>query len=240
MKKRKSLSNGSAEKRLKEKGVQILASESYSKSVTDLSPLVMKFKSLKPDFVLATCYANDAILWQRQMKEMNFNIKAMVGSGGGHGVLDFAKAVGTDSDGVFSADFPLVKNPKTLNPKLDPPLKTVFERYKKKYGDDPDLHAMSAFTGAWVFYKYVLSKAGSLDPEALRKAAYQVDIPFGGTYMGWGVKYQGENDPEPGQNSRAFAVMMQWQGGLNYCVWPQKYAERKEILVPLPNWKDRK
>jgi branched-chain amino acid transport system substrate-binding protein len=229
-----------AEKRLKENGVKVLALESYNKSVTDLSPLVMKFKNLKPDMVLATCYANDAILWQRQMKELNFNIKAMVGSGGGHGVLDFAKAVGSDSDGVFSADFPLVKNPKTLDPKLDPPLKTVFERYKKKYGDDPDLHAMSAFTGAWVFYKYVLSKAGSLDPEAIRKAAYQVDIPMGGTHMGWGVKYQGENDPEPGQNTRAFAVMMQWQGGLNYCVWPQQYAERKEILVPLPNWKDRK
>jgi branched-chain amino acid transport system substrate-binding protein len=229
-----------AEKRLKEKGIKILASESYSKSVTDLSPLVMKFKTLKPDIVMATCYANDAILWQRQMKELNFNIKAMVGSGGGHGVLDFAKAVGSDSDGVFSADFPLVKNPKTLDPKLDPPLKTVFERYKKKYGDDPDLHAMSAFTGAWVFYKYVLGKAKSLDPEAIRKAAYQVNIPFGGTHMGWGVKYQGENDPEPGQNTRAFAVMMQWQGGLNYCVWPQQYAERKEILVPLPNWKDRK
>jgi branched-chain amino acid transport system substrate-binding protein len=229
-----------ADKRLKENGVKILALESYNKSVTDLSPLVMKFKNLKPDMVLATCYANDAILWQRQMKELNFNLKAMVGSGGGHGVLDFAKAVGSDSDGVFSADFPLVKNPKTLDPKLDPPLKTVFERYKKKYGDDPDLHAMSAFTGAWVFYKYVLSKAGSLDPEAIRKAAYQVDIPMGGTHMGWGVKYQGENDPEPGQNTRAFAVMMQWQGGLNYCVWPQQYAERKEILVPLPLWKDRK
>jgi len=229
-----------AEKRLKENGVKILAMESYSKSVTDLSPLVMKFKNLKPDVVLGTCYANDAILWQRQMKELNFNIKAMVGSGGGHGVLDFAKALGSDADGVFSADFPLVKNPKTLDPKLDPPLKTVFERYKKKYGDDPDLHAMSAFTGAWIFYKYVLSKAQSLDPEAIRKAALQTDIPMGGTHMGWGVKFQGENDPEPGQNTRAFAVMMQWQGGMNYCVWPQQYAERKEILVPLPNWKDRK
>jgi branched-chain amino acid transport system substrate-binding protein len=228
-----------AEKRLKKSGVKVLAYESYSKSVTDLSPLVMKFKMLKPDFVLATCYANDAILWQRQMREMNLNIKAMVGSGGGHGVLDFAKATGKDSDGVFSADFPLVKDPKTLDPKLDPPLKTVFERYKKKFGDYPDLHAMSAFTSAWVFYNYVLAKTGSLNPEAIKKAAYKVDIPKGGTHMGWGVKFRDENSAEPGQNDRAFAVMMQWQGGLNYCVWPDAYAERKPILIPLPNWKDR-
>jgi branched-chain amino acid transport system substrate-binding protein len=228
-----------AKKRLEKSGVKILADESYSKSVTDLSPLVMKFKMLNPDIVLATCYANDAILWQRQMREMNLNIKAMVGSGGGHGLLDFAKATGKDSDGVFSADFPLVKDPKSLDPKLDPPLKTVFERYKKKYGDYPDLHAMSAFTSAWVFYNYVLAKTGSLNPEAIKKAAYKVDIPKRGTHMGWGVKFRDENSAEPGQNDRAFAVMMQWQNGLNYCVWPDAYAERKPILIPLPNWKDR-
>jgi branched-chain amino acid transport system substrate-binding protein len=163
----------------------------------------------------------------------------MIGSGGGHGLLDFAKATGSDSDGVFSGDFPLVKNPKSLDPNLDPPLQTVFVRYKQKYGDFPDLHAMSGFTGAWVFYHYVLNKAGSTDSEAIRKAAYQVDIPAGGTHMGWGVKFKGEGDLEAGQNGRAFAVMMQWQVGLNYCVWPERYAEREAILVPLPKWKAR-
>jgi branched-chain amino acid transport system substrate-binding protein len=134
----------------------------------------------------------------------------------------------------------LVKEASSLSPDLDPPLKVVWDRYKVAYGDFPDLHAMSAFTGAWVFYNHVLAKAGSTDPEKIRDAAYRVDIPQGGTHMGWGVKYQGENDPQPGQNTRAFAVMMQWQGGLNYCVWPKKYAERNQILVPLPKWKDRK
>jgi branched-chain amino acid transport system substrate-binding protein len=229
-----------ASKRLKQNGVNVVAQESYSKTVTDLAPIVMKFKMLRPDIILTTCYTNDAILWSRQMREMNLNVKAFVGSGGGHGVLDFAKATGKDSDGVFSADFPLVKDPKTLDAKLDPPLKTVFERYKKKFGDYPDLHAMSAFTSAWVFYTQVLAKTASLDPEAVKKAAYKIDIPMGGTHMGWGVKFRDEKSAEPGQNDRAFAVMMQWQGGLNYCVWPDRYAERKAILIPLPEWKDRK
>jgi len=231
---------GAAGKRLKERGVNVVAFESYSKTVTDLSPLVMKFKSLKPDVILTTCYTNDAVLWTRQMREMNLNIKAMVGTGGGHGILDFAKAVGKDSDGVFSADFPLVKNPKSLSAKIDPPLKTVIERYTKKFGYAPDLHAMSAFTGAWVFYNYVLAKTNSLDPEAIRKAAYNIDIPMGGTHMGWGVKFRDASTGDEGQNDRAFAVMMQWQGGLNYSVWPDAYAERKPILIPLPDWKDRK
>ena len=230
-----------AMKRLKDNGINVLAKESYSKTVTDLSPLVMKFKSLKPDIVLATCYINDAILWQRQMRELNLNIKAMVGTGAGHGLKDFPKGIGNDADGVFDANCTFVTNPKSLDPKLDPPLKTVFDRYKKKFKAEPDIHVMTAFTGAWVFYKYVLSKVGSAaDPEALKKAAYQVDIPIGGTHMGWGIKFQGDKDPETGQNTRAFAIMNQWQGGSYYAVWPEKYAEKKPILVPLPHWKDRK
>ena len=227
-------------KRLKENGITPLAKESYSKTVTDLSPLILKFKSLKPDVILATCYINDAILWQRQMRELNFNIKALIGTGAGHALKDFAKAVGNDSDGVFDGNATFVKNPKSLDPKLDPPLQTVFDRYKKKFKEEPDVHVMTAFTGAWVFYKYVLSKAGSTNPEAIRKAAYEVDIPLGGTHLGWGMKFQRENDPQPGQNTRAFAVVHQWQGGEYYVVWPKQYAEKKTILVPLPNWRDRK
>jgi branched-chain amino acid transport system substrate-binding protein len=231
---------GAAEKRLKELGIKILAKESYNNKVTDMSSLVMKFKSLKPDIVVATCYLNDAILFQRQSKELNFQVKALVGGGGGHGILDFAKAVGNDANGVFSSDFPLVKNPAALDPKLTPPLKEVMERYKSKYGDYPDLHAMSAFTGAWVLYHYILPKAaGSIDPDAVRMAALQVDIPEGGTHMGWGVKYAGEGHPMQGTNLKAFNVMMQWQKGLNYCVWPKKYAEREMISVPLPPWEQR-
>ena len=51
--------------------------------MTDLSSLVMKFKALKPDVVVATCYLNDAILFNRQSKEMNFYVKALVGGEGG-------------------------------------------------------------------------------------------------------------------------------------------------------------
>ena len=173
------------------------------------------------------------------MKELKFYVKAMVGSGGGHGILDFAKALGNASNGIFSSDFPLIKDPAVLDPQLDPPLKTVMERYKAKYGDPPDLHAMAGFTSAMIFYQHVLPKGLSLDPNDIRKAALQVDIPNGSTHMGWGVKYAGDGHPMMGTNLRAFNVMMQWQGGMNYCVWPKKYAEKEMIMVPLPPWDKR-
>lgn len=227
------------QKRLKELGFNIVATDSYSSRVTDLSSLVMKFKSLNPDIIVACSYLNDAILFQKQMKELKFYVKAMVGSGGGHGILDFAKALGNDSNGIFSSDFPLIKDPAVLDPKLDPPLKTVMDKYKAKYGDIPDLHAMSGFTAAMIFYQHVLPKAISLNPNDIRKAALQVDIPNGSTHMGWGVKYAGDGHPMMGTNLRAFNVMMQWQGIMNYCVWPKKYAEKEMMMVPLPPWDKR-
>jgi hypothetical protein len=66
-----------------------------------------------------------------------------------------------------------------------------------------------------------------------------------GRYSKWcdsygvGVKYAGEAHPMQETNLRAFNVMMQWPGGLNYCVWPKKYAERYMIMVPLPPWDKR-
>jgi len=228
-----------AEKRLKEFGFKLLAVDSYSSRGTDLSSLVMKHKSLNADVIVACSYLNDAILYQKQMKELKLYVKAFVGGGGGHGILDFAKALGKDSNGVFSSDFPLIKDPSLLDPKLDPPLRTVFERYKAKHGDLPDLHAVSGFTAAMVFYQHVLPKALSLDRDDIRKAALQVDIPNGSTHMGWGVKYAGDGHPMMGTNLRAFNVMMQWQDQMNYCVWPKKYAEKNIIMFPFPPWDKR-
>jgi hypothetical protein len=34
--------------------------------------------------------------------------------------------------------------------------------------------------------------------------------------------------------------MMQRENGLNYCVWPKKYAEKDVIHVPLPVWGSRR
>jgi branched-chain amino acid transport system substrate-binding protein len=228
-----------ANKRLKELGFNVVAVESYSQKATDLSPLVMKFKALKPDIIIATSYVNDAILSRRQMKELNLYVKAIVGTGAGYGIADFAKALGKDVNGIFSVDAPLFKDPAALDPNLDPPLKEVWKRYKEKYGYDIDLHAMLGFGGAMALYKYVLPKAGSLDPDAVRKVALQVEIPAGTTLLGHGVKFAGEGHPHQGNNLIAHACIEQWQDGQTYIVHPKKWAERNIINVPLPPWDKR-
>ncbi|QCS62577.1 hypothetical protein EC609_08580 [Achromobacter denitrificans] len=71
-----------ARKWLKEKGVQIVDESSYSYKTTDLSSLVQRLKSSNPDVIVACSYTPDGILFWRQAREANLNVKAMIGNGG--------------------------------------------------------------------------------------------------------------------------------------------------------------
>ncbi len=46
-----------------------------------------------------------------------------------------------------------------------------------------------------------IKKYGGVDPEALRKAALEVDLPEGGTMLGFGVKFPADGSMA-GQNER--------------------------------------
>ena len=50
---------------------------------------------------------------------------------------------------------------------------------------------------------------GSTDPEAIRKASLEIDIPPQTTPTGWGVKF----DPATGQNVKGFFTANQWEKG---------------------------
>ena len=79
----------------------------------------------------------------------------------------------------------------------------------------------------------LLKKHGGIDAEALRKAALDVDLPEGGTMLGFGVKFEGESAPMAGQNDRAFPVILQYVDDQAQIVWP-KSLQRREPVLPLP------
>ena len=93
-----------------------------------------------------------------------------------------------------------------------------------------------AASNTYVFMTEVLPRAikkyGGIDADALRKAALDVDLPEGGTMLGFGVKFAGEGSM-PGQNERAFPVIVQYVDDKSYVVWPKSLQLRDPIL-PLP------
>jgi hypothetical protein len=93
---------------------------------------------------------------------------------------------------------------------------------------------MSA-SNTYVFMTEVLPRAikkyGGIDAEALRKAALEVDLPEGGTMLGFGVKFEGEAEPMAGQNDRAFPVILQYVDDKPYIVWPKSQQQREPVLA---------
>ena len=71
------------------------------------------------------------------------------------------------------------------------------------------------------------------DPEAVRKAALDVDIPSGGTIQGYGVKFYPPGTPLSGQNERSTPLVMQYSGEHIAVVWPTN-IKTKEPVLPLP------
>jgi hypothetical protein len=150
------------------------------------------------------------------------------------------EGLGGDVNHFFNVD-PIsiwLANQKTMDPKLPPVIKMVGEEFDKA---KPGVAIRSAHVGmaasnTYVFLTEVLPRAikkyGGVDPEALRKAALEVDLPEGGTMLGFGVKFHADG-PMAGQNDRSFPVVIQYIDDKSSVVWPKSQAQREAVL-PLP------
>ena len=98
-------------------------------------------------------------------------------------------------------------------------------------------HVGMSASNTYVFMSEILPRAikkyGGIDPDALRKAALEVDIPEGGTMLGFGVKFLGDG-AMAGQNDRAFPVIIQYIDDKANVVWPKSLQHREPVL-PLPS-----
>ena len=226
----------------KKAGFNIVMKEGYSATAPDLSALVTKLKRARPDVIFHTGYNPDITLFARQAREQGLKFGALVGHGAGYGVYEKLKeGMGSDVNYVFNID-PIsiwLANQGALDPKLPPVIKMVGEEFDKV---KPGVAIRSAHVGmaasnSYVFFTEVLplaiKKYGGIDPEALRKAALEVDLPEGGTMLGFGVKFAGEGSPIAGQNERSFPVIIQYVDDKSYVVWPKSQQQREPVL-PLP------
>ncbi|MCL5047005.1 MAG: ABC transporter substrate-binding protein, partial [Actinobacteria bacterium] len=233
-------STGAAAKKTAESlGLQVVAYDGYKASSVDLSPIILKLKSLNPDVVIATSYINDAVLFLKQSKQLGFAPRALVGTSAGYALPEYAKMLGADAEGVFSSEAPAEVNPDSLSPEAKKVNEEFLKRWKEKKGTQPTGLAYRAFTGAWVLLAQAMPKAGAVDSEKIREAFMSLDYPLGSLANGWGVKFNGPETGNGGQNQRAFSVVMQWQNGKLVTVWPKQLANAEPVSIPIKPWDKR-
>src|SRR5499427_7812809 len=225
----------------KEAGLQIVLKEGYSASAPDLSVLVTKLKRAGADVISHAGYNPDITLFLRQARENGLRFKMLFGAGAGYSQLDKLRATfGKDIDDFCNID-PVpaqLLDPSKLAPGLGDLVKTMVERFKAKTGaTEVPPHCSMGFNQTWILLNNVLpvakEKYGGFDPEAIRKAALDVDIPVGGTIQGYGVKFYKPGTPMSGQNERATPVVMQNAGEHISVVWPTSIRTQDPVF-PLP------
>src|SRR5215510_3182560 len=230
----------SARQRAKQEcGMREVAAEYYTFTTNDLTPIILKLKNANPDILHHIARNQDAILFWRQAREQNFQVKAVVHAGAtGYGSPDFGKAYGNDANGPFAL---LEPGSGLIMEKLRPEgqrIERAFrEAVKAKTGSDVPLggHQLAA-GGLWVL-KLVLDAAKTDDPDKFRAAVMSMDLPVGSGINGWGVKFD-----EKGQNSNARVqhYMLQWQNGALVTVWPEEFTTHRAKWIPLGAWDSRK
>jgi branched-chain amino acid transport system substrate-binding protein len=225
------------------KGVKLIYDEGYDQFATDMTPIVQKLKDVKPDVLIAISFPNDAILFQRKAKELDFNVGALVGVSAGYSNPDLRDSIGDMVNGIFVSDFAAKVNPKALLPATVPIAEEFFKRYDDKLHRTPAGHASSSFSATWALFTEVLPKSTTLEPAELREIALKLDLPNGALANGSGIKFTNNDWPtdpkDAGQNLRASIGVWQWQKAGNNQVYPGNLATAEPVMVPLPDWSKR-
>jgi len=229
------------EAKCKALGMQVVHKEGYSATSTDLSALVTKLRRAQADVILHTGYNPDITLFLRQAKDAGLKFSALIGHGAGYGQIDkLVETFKDDVNYVYNVDPVAAQllDAKTLKPGLGDLTAEMVKRYRTATGaQEVPPHVSMGFNQAWIFFTDVLPRAikkhGGIDPEALRKASLETDIPEGGTIQGYGVKFYPPGHQMAGQNERSSPVVMQYVKGETKIAWP-KALRTLDPVLPLP------
>ncbi len=206
-------------------GLEVLAVEAYPQDVTDVSEMVSVFKDLNPDLFVVGGYFDDAVLFVRAAKALDFNPKATLMTVGptDPGLIE---RVGADADylmGPTQWDPSMSYTGKYFGSAFD-----YADRYREQWGKTPTYQAASA-TAAALALHLAIETADSLDADAVRTALRNLDAA---TFYG-PITF----DPT-GKNATKPMGTIQIQNGEMLLVAPANAAVAG-IIYPAPSWKDR-
>ena len=222
--------SGKVERELAAKlGYEVVLDLQYRARSTSLQSEVQRLKAANPDVWMPTSYQTDAILFVRTSRELDYNPRMIMAQDSGHISSDFVKQVGREAEGTltrapFATDL-IGKRP------VAQALNAI---YAKRAGKDLYDFPARAFTGMMTLLD-AINRAGSTTPEDIRRALVATNIPGDQLIMTWdGVRFD-----KTGQNVLVKGIILQMQGGSYHTVYPFDVATR-EVIYPIPAWKDRK
>jgi branched-chain amino acid transport system substrate-binding protein len=192
-------------------GMEVAAKMAYRAKTTSLTAEVQKLKSVNADVFMPTSYTPDALLFMRTAKELDYVPSLFIAQDAGYNDSSFLKTMGPQATGIIS------RSPFSMDmAERIPVIKALDDIYKTYSGGreiyDPPIRS---FVGALVLME-AINRAGSTEPEKIRQALRDTDIPGDQIPLPWqNIKF----GPD-GQNQGVGTVLIQVQDGKYYSIYP--------------------
>jgi branched-chain amino acid transport system substrate-binding protein len=207
-------------------GLSIGGESVYNPYTPDWAPVMRALAAEKPDILVLSSHIQDGIAFRRAFLAAGLQVKVFMGTTMAQCDQDFGNVLGSAAVGVFASDRPQGN----FNPgALDPQARALYNRFAALWKEHtgqaaPDEEGIAGFSAAWVLFADVLGRAGDGGAQSIAAAARALDLPSGSLPNGGGVLFS-TAPGQLGQNTRAAAVVWQWQAPRqSVVVWPPVYA----------------
>lgn len=211
----------------KDAGFNIVLDEAYPQTSADLTSVVLKMKEAKPDVVIFSSYASDAILLQKTMASQRADTLAYLGSSSGHSLPSFVQSVGDQANYFFDLT--------EWSPDLSvQATQDLSKRFKAAYGTELNGGGAFWYASAWVMAD-ALQRAGSVDHEKIRDAFTKTHITSGPAMV---IPWSPLEFDDQGQMQHTRMLVVQYQDKVRKTVYPDDVASTKPVF-PQPTWADR-
>ena len=225
---------GGEEALAKSMGIQVVDVIEYDPNAFVPDVIAARLAADRADFLWDVSYLNDGVaIWQAVLRN-HVPLKAAIGTSSAFCMPAFGQLLGAGSVGVYAADKPDASiNLAALSPAGQALIAEARSAYGRENNGAPmDIPAVAGFIGGWTLFSAVIPKlSGPINAETIRTAALAVNVPKGDSINGGGVKFGADGSLDQGQNTRAAAVIGQWQAvGVMKIVYPAAYATGTPII----------
>jgi len=192
-------------------GYEITEQIEYPASTSDVSSLLTRIRSAKPDVVLHIGYIGDSILIWNTRQQFGMEDVPFIGITSGIGSPAFMKAVGAAANGALTLS-------QTNADLATAPVQNFVRTYEAKYKQQPENNGFFSYQSAYVV-KAALEKAASRDPEAIREAFSTLQMRDNVILPQDTIRFN-----QAGVNVNTPVLLLQVRNGQLVTVWPDKVA----------------
>jgi len=210
-------------------GYAIVKQLTYPAKSTQLTSEVQTLKAASPSLVMQSSYLGDALLSMKTYKELGFAPEMILANNAGFTDTEFIKTLGKDAEYVITREVWALEMANR-----NPLIKEVNALYNSRHKANFTGNSSRTFTGLMVIAD-AINRAKSTEPEAVRKALTETNLPADALIMPWkGVKFDAT-----GQNVLGRGILVQIVGGTYHTVYPFDLATQ-DVIWPMPKWDQRK